>query len=110
MYRFLPGRLSPSIMSNISAVAAASEGITRISLRDAGFIVVFAIMSAEFSPSPFDRCKVYFFPAASSRFTISFFSNSLYANSISPLFGVISNSGVSAMYTFPSRRRVGSRR
>ena len=72
---FLAGRLSPSRVSNICSVRAASVGVTAIRRRVAGFIVVLHIMSGSFSPSPLERCKVYFLPSSDLR--ISAFSNSL---------------------------------
>ena len=52
-----------------------SSGVTRIMRRVSGFIVVSAIMSASFSPRPFDRWSVNFLsPIICRIFTRSFSS------------------------------------
>ena len=72
MCSFRPWRLSPSRRSNIRPVASASSGMTLMSRRVSGFMVVSHIMSGSFSPRPLDRSIFTFFP--SSFFTISAFS------------------------------------
>lgn len=44
----------------IRSVSAASTGVTAISRRVAGFMVVWDIMVGVFSPRPFERWSVYF--------------------------------------------------
>ena len=53
--------------------AAASSGMTLMSRRVAGFMVVIHIMSGSFSPRPLERWMVTFFPRQLAG-TMSFFS------------------------------------
>ena len=75
MWSFRPWRLSPNSRSKTWAVRATSSGMTLISRRVAGFMVVSHIMSGSFSPRPLERLMEHFLPA-SSPFTMSFFSAS----------------------------------
>ena len=75
MWSFLPWRLSPSSRSKTAAVRSTSSGMTLMSRRVSGFMVVSHIMSGSFSPRPLERLMEHFLPASSPP-TISFFSAS----------------------------------
>ena len=69
-----PWAFSPSSRSKTWAVASASSGITRISRRVSGFMVVIHIISGSFSPRPLERWMRGFLPASLPRISPFSFS------------------------------------